>query len=285
MSKKLQTTSLPVEKLQLGKYQPRIAIDEQADDFKQLVASIKDKGVMTPLLVVPGEEEGAYDVLAGERRLRAAQVVGLAEVPVRELPDLDDAGKAEVALVDNLIRSDLSAFEVALALKALVDDRGITQETLAEHLGTTPTKIAKQMSILKAPDWLQEFVKVHNVGYSVADLFVRLERKYGEKKTRKLAARYRDKELGKRDLEKALSKVRGKTPDQVAGESDSRKDPAQRYARMLERDEKKGSVKMKAIGFRRSKPPTPEQAEQIVEQLEQMIAFVKEIAAPVESSK
>jgi len=275
----LKVRSVSVEALDVGDFQPRSIVDKASDEFKQLVASIKDKGVMTPLLVAPAEAKGRFDVLAGARRLLAARELGLDEVPVRELADLSDSDKAEVALVDNLIRSDLSAYDVAVALKRLVEKLGVTQEQLAERLGTTPAKISKQMAILSAPDWLQKFVRTNNVGYSVADLLARLARKYPEGKVRKLVADYKAGKIGKRDLERSLSSVRGKSSEEVSKAEAAKSDPANKYSRLVTIDEEKGQVQMKPVRLSRSKPLSLEQADQIVTQLESLIGFVKGITA------
>ena len=126
---KKDTRSLPVAFLQPGRYQPRKTFDEQP--LTDLAASIKEKGVLSPILVRPiGPDK--YEIVAGERRWRAAQIAKLHDVPVvvRELPD-DQA--LEIAIIENVQRADLNAIEEGAAYEELITKFGRTQEDVAHH--------------------------------------------------------------------------------------------------------------------------------------------------------
>jgi len=136
---------LPVAALRPGKYQPRTRMDEQA--LKDLAASIKTQGLMQPLLVRPVAKD-SYELIAGERRWRAAQLAGLTEVPVliREVPD--NAALA-MALVENIQREDLNPMEEAAGLQRLVDEFRMTHEQAAEAVGRSRSATTNLLRLLK----------------------------------------------------------------------------------------------------------------------------------------
>lgn len=140
---------LPVEFLHPGKYQPRHAIDEGSID--ELAKSISEKGILQPLLVRrrPGEAD-SFEIIAGERRWRAAQKAKVHEVPVI-VKDLDDREALEVALVENLQRLDLSPLEEAEGYNRLLAEFKHTQEDLAKAVGKSRSHVANMMRLLGLP--------------------------------------------------------------------------------------------------------------------------------------
>ena len=126
-------STLKLAQLQAGKYQPRTRMDEGS--LYELAESIRSQGIMQPILVRPLEGAGAktqrYEIIAGERRYRAAKLAGLDEVPVlvREVPD---ESAAVMALIENIQREDLNPLEEAQGLKRLVDEFGMTHEQAAQ---------------------------------------------------------------------------------------------------------------------------------------------------------
>src|SRR5580765_3869640 len=122
--------SLPVAFLQPGRFQPRMSFDEQP--LQELAASIKEKGVLTPILVRPLGPD-AYEIVAGERRWRAAQLAKLHDVPV-VVRELSDAESLEFAIIENVQRADLNAVEEATAYQELMQRFGYTQERLASEV-------------------------------------------------------------------------------------------------------------------------------------------------------
>ncbi len=149
---------VPIEKLFANPNQPRRRFaQEELDD---LTASIKEKGVLQPLIVRP-RAGGTYEIVAGERRWRASQKAQLHEIPVL-VRDFDDVEVLEVAIIENIQRADLNAVEEAAGYKQLMENFGHTQERLAEALGKSRSHIANLMRLLTLPadvqDMLQEGV-------------------------------------------------------------------------------------------------------------------------------
>lgn len=146
--------TLAVGQLKPGKFQPRRQFDEDA--IADLVESVREKGVLQPLLVRP--IEGGYEIIAGERRWRAAQRAQLHEVPVI-IRDFTDKEALEVALVENLQRQDLSPLEEADGYRRLVDEFSHTQEELAKAVGKSRSHVANMMRLLALPDPIKDMVE------------------------------------------------------------------------------------------------------------------------------
>jgi ParB family chromosome partitioning protein len=148
--------SLPIEFLKPGRYQPRHIMEtEQIEDLAQ---SIRQMGILQPILVRPHPAEtGVFEIIAGERRWRAAQQASLHEVPVI-IKDLSDKEALEVALVENLQRQDLSPIEEASGYRRLMDEFGHTQEVLAKALGKSRSHVANILRLLGLPDAVRTMV-------------------------------------------------------------------------------------------------------------------------------
>ena len=139
-----------IELIRPGVYQPRRNFDEA--ELEALAQSIREKGVLQPLLVRPvDEEEAAFELVAGERRWRAAQRAGLHQVPVL-VRVLADAEALEIALIENLQREDLSALEEAEAYRRLMQEFGRTQAVLAEAVGKSRSHVANTLRLLALPE-------------------------------------------------------------------------------------------------------------------------------------
>jgi len=123
-------------------------------DLSELVASIKEKGVLAPILVRP-TEDGRFQIIAGERRFRAATDSGLHQVPCIEL-EVDDRGVMEISLIENLQRRDLSPFEEADAMMNLLFQHGYTHEMVARKLGKSRTTITETISLANIPQEIRE---------------------------------------------------------------------------------------------------------------------------------
>ncbi len=148
--------SLPIEKLRPGRFQPRRMFDQSAID--DLVESVKEKGILQPILVRPWPEDPeTFEIIAGERRWRAAQVALLHEVPaiVRTLSDRE---ALEVALIENLQRQDLSPLEEAEGYRRLMDDFSHTQEELAKTVGKSRSHVANTMRLLALPEPVKQLL-------------------------------------------------------------------------------------------------------------------------------
>lgn len=137
-------SSLPLSRLRAGKYQPRTRMDEEA--LHELAASIKSQGLMQPILVRP-IGEGAYEVIAGERRMRAAGIAGLSEVPVL-VRDVPDESAAVMALIENIQREDLNPLEEAQGVQRLLNEFGLTHEDAAQAIGRSRSATSNLLRLL-----------------------------------------------------------------------------------------------------------------------------------------
>ncbi|SDY38974.1 chromosome partitioning protein, ParB family [Jannaschia faecimaris] len=148
---------MPIEKIRPNPEQPRRSFDE--GDLSDLAASISQKGVIQPLIVRPDPgRPGDFQIVAGERRWRAAQRAGLHEVPVVRR-DMDDTEVLEIAIIENIQRSDLNAIEEALGFRQLMEKFGHTQEKLSTVLGKSRSHVANLMRLLKLPDVVQDLLR------------------------------------------------------------------------------------------------------------------------------
>ena len=152
-------SSLRLDRLQTGKYQPRTRMDEGS--LYELAQSIKSQGVMQPILVRPigamAGEPTTYEIIAGERRFRAAKLAGLDEVPVlvRVVPD---ESAAVMALIENIQREDLNPLEEAQGLKRLVDDFNLTHEQAAQAVGRSRSAASNLLRLLNLSDPVQKML-------------------------------------------------------------------------------------------------------------------------------
>jgi len=144
---------LPIDKLDPNPDQPRTEIG----DLTELTASIQQKGVLEPLLVKP-MSNGRWMIIAGERRWRAASAAGLEELPCIEM-DVDDSEVAEIALIENMQRKDLTPWEEADGLKALSERFGYTHEEVARKVGKSRSTVTEALSIATIPESIREICK------------------------------------------------------------------------------------------------------------------------------
>ena len=149
---------LPIDKLRPNPLQPRKDFEPEALD--SLAASIRQKGVIQPLIVRPVGD--LYEIVAGERRWRAAQLARQHDVPV-VVRDLDDTEVLEIAIIENIQREDLNAIEEAMGLRQLMDRFGHTQEKIAEALSKSRSHIANLLRLLTLPEPVQAMVRDGNL--------------------------------------------------------------------------------------------------------------------------
>ena len=151
---------VPIEALHPNRFQPRRRFG--SEELAPLVASVREKGILQPILVrrVPVEDAGedeAFEIVAGERRWRAAQEAQLHRVPV-VIKELDDTESLEVALVENLQRQDLSPLEEAQGYSRLMEEFGHTQERLAQVIGKSRSHLANMLRLMALPDEVKEML-------------------------------------------------------------------------------------------------------------------------------
>jgi ParB family transcriptional regulator, chromosome partitioning protein len=145
---------IPIDKLAPNPNQPRVEIG----DLTELVSSIAQKGVLEPLLVRPSDVGGRFMIISGERRYRASLQVGLTELPCIEM-DVDDRDVAEISLIENLQRKDLTPFEEADGLRALSERFGYTHEDIASKIGKSRTTITESLSLAAIPPEVRELCR------------------------------------------------------------------------------------------------------------------------------
>ena len=145
---------LAVDQLQPGKYQPRTRMDQDA--LKELAESIKTQGVIQPILVRP-VADGKYEIIAGERRWRAARMAGLQAVPV-VIRDIPDNQALAVALIENIQREDLNPLEQAIGIQRLINEFGLTHQSAAEALGRSRTAVTNLLRLLELAPPVRELL-------------------------------------------------------------------------------------------------------------------------------
>ncbi|HVK94593.1 MAG TPA: ParB/RepB/Spo0J family partition protein [Noviherbaspirillum sp.] len=155
-------SSLNVAQMQAGKYQPRTRMDEGA--LNELAASIKAQGLMQPILVRPVAQNGGdrYEIIAGERRFRAAQIAGLNEVPVL-VKDVDDQAAAAMALIENIQREDLNPLEEAQGIHRLITDFDFTHEQAASAVGRSRSAVSNLLRLLNLAKPVQTMLMAGDV--------------------------------------------------------------------------------------------------------------------------
>ena len=145
---------IPLDKLDPNPEQPRVDFG----DLTELTASIAEKGVLEPLLVKPNRLTGRWMIIAGERRFRSAQKAGLKEVPCVEM-EVDDGTIAEIALIENMQRKDLTVWEEADGLLALCERFGYTHDDVARKVGKSRTTVTEAMAIARIPNDVREICR------------------------------------------------------------------------------------------------------------------------------
>ncbi len=169
----------PIEKIRPNPDQPRKTFRKEA--LSGLAASIKEKGVIQPLLVT--EKDGFYEIIAGERRWRAAQMAGVQKVPV-VLRDADGREALELALIENIHREDLNPVEEALAYKHLADDLGLSQTKIAARVGKNRSTVANMLRLLNLPRTVLQDIAEEKITTGHAKAILMLEDPDSQKRLR-----------------------------------------------------------------------------------------------------
>jgi ParB family transcriptional regulator, chromosome partitioning protein len=166
--------TLPISRLTAGKYQPRTRMDEGA--LNELAESIKTQGIMQPILVRPVASGGAgrYEIIAGERRFRAAHLAGLTEVPVL-IKNVADENAAAMALIENIQREDLNPLEEANGVKRLIDEFGLTHEAAAEAIGRSRSATTNMLRLLNLIEPVQTMLLAGDIDMGHARALLALD--------------------------------------------------------------------------------------------------------------
>jgi ParB family chromosome partitioning protein len=186
-----EPSALKLSRLQPGRYQPRTRMDEGS--LYELAESIKSQGVMQPILVRPLEGGARYEIIAGERRVRAARLAGLDEVPVLVKAVADEAA-AVMSLIENIQREDLNPLEEAQGLKRLVDEFGLTHEQAAQAVGRSRSAASNLLRLLNLTAPVQQMLLAGDIEMGHARALLALDAagqilSAGEVSARKLSVR------------------------------------------------------------------------------------------------
>lgn len=165
---------IPINQIQPNPEQPRIEIG----DLTELSASIKQNGVLEPILVKPNPKTGIWMIIAGERRWRASNLAGLTEIPCIEL-DIDEKSIAEIALIENLQRKDLTVWEESDGLAYLSKQFGYTHEEISKKIGKSRTTVTECMAIAGLPEDIRQKCRRDNITSKSA--LVEIARQFDEK--------------------------------------------------------------------------------------------------------
>jgi ParB family chromosome partitioning protein len=151
---------VPIDAIAPNPWQPRVHLDRQR--LEDLAHSIRTHGVMQPLVVTNADEPDRYTLIAGERRWRAAGIAGLATVPI-VVKDVAPQAMLELAIVENVVRADLSPLEEAAAYKQLIEDFGLTQADVADRVGRSRVSITNTLRLLNAPERAREALAAEQI--------------------------------------------------------------------------------------------------------------------------
>ncbi len=206
-------TRLAVEKLRPNPLQPRKDFEPEA--LQALADSIRQKGVIQPLIVRPAGD--IYEIVAGERRWRAAQMAQAHDVPV-VIRDLDDTEVLEIAIIENIQREDLNAIEEALGIRQLMDRFGHTQEKIAEALSKSRSHIANLLRLLALPEPVQAMVRDGQISAGHARALI------GTGNPEALARRVAAQGLSVREVERLVREAAAEKPARKGSDKAREKD-------------------------------------------------------------
>lgn len=198
-SKDVQT--LRMSEIEPNKGQPRKAFDE--NNIRELAESIREHGLIQPIIVRPMPNGITYQIIAGERRWRACRVLGLSEVPVI-IREMDDREASQLAIIENVQREDLNPVEEAIAYRELIDNYGMTQETLAKAMGKSRPYISNSMRLLSLPDEALNLLRDGEITTGHAKALMAIE---DDEKLMTALEEVVSGKLSVRDTEKLASKI------------------------------------------------------------------------------
>lgn len=191
---------LDIEKLKPSTLQPRLRFND--DSIDELASSIKESGVLQPVLVVP--EGNHFTIIVGERRWRAAQKIGLKKIPsiIRKMPK---AQQLETSLVENLQREDLNPLEVALAYQKLTQELNYTQQEIADKVGKDRASVANYLRLLNLPKEIQDYLAEEKISMGHARALLALE---NTKAQLSMARQVVQNQLSVRQVEQTIQKLK-----------------------------------------------------------------------------
>ena len=197
---------IPVEQIKPGSWQARKNFD--VNDLEDLSNSIKSKGILSPILVTQSNDKNvsSYDLIAGERRWRAAQMAKIHEVPCIVVNDVDANSASVMSLIENIQRKDLNAIEEAQGLNELINQHNYTQESAGKIVGKSRVYITNSLRLLKLPEKILNLIKDNKLSAGHARLLI------GREDAVEIAQIIIKDSLSVRDLEKLLKNLNQKKP-------------------------------------------------------------------------
>ena len=218
---KEEIVNVKLEELRSNPYQPRKVFDEEA--LQELASSIKEHGVFQPIIVKKSIK--GYEIIAGERRVKASRMAGLTEIPAI-IRDFNDQEMMEIALLENLQRENLNAIEEATAYKKLQETLVVTQEELAKRLGKSRSHITNMIGILSLPQNIQDEISKNNVSMGHARVLSKLS---DENQQQELLNKILNEGISVRELENLTQ-----SPTVVKTHQQKRKEVNNEYAYLQE---------------------------------------------------
>jgi len=207
--------TIPINKIEPNPEQPRVEIG----DLTELTSSVKQKGVLEPLLVKPNHN-GTWMIIAGERRWRAANLAGLSEVPCIEL-DLDEQSIAEIALIENMQRKDLTIWEEADGLAYLSERFGYKHEEIARKISKSRTTVTESLTIAGLPDDIR--LRCRKANINAKSTLLEIARQFDEKAMHTFLDNIENKNLNREQVRQAARPVKEKTKEKLDATSENLK--------------------------------------------------------------
>ncbi len=210
--------TLPVDVIERGRYQPRR--DFNPEKLQELADSIAAQGVVQPIVVRPIETEGRYEIIAGERRWRAAQLAGLDEIPV-VIRNVPDQAAMAMALIENIQRDDLNPLEEAEALHRLLHEFQLTHEKIAQAVGKSRTTVTNLLRLLELNGDVKEYIHNRQMEMGHARALLGLKDRAQSEAAKQVVA----KGLSVRETEKLVRRLLEEPKGKAAAKSTTQEDP------------------------------------------------------------
>ena len=195
---KASSKLIPIDRITPNKTQPRLKIDEKS--IAELASSIKGKGLLQPIIL--RRKDKGYEIIAGERRFRAAVMAGLKEVPAI-IKDVDEKEALEISLIENLQREDLNSLEVAIVYERFIEEFSYTHEELAQKMGVDRSSVSNFIRLLKLPQWIKELITEEKLTQGHARALLTLK---SEKEQKRFVDRIIKEGTSVRELERQARK-------------------------------------------------------------------------------
>jgi ParB family transcriptional regulator, chromosome partitioning protein len=195
---KASSKLVSIDRITPNKTQPRLQIGDKS--LAELASSIQGKGLLQPIII--RRKDKGYEIIAGERRFRAAIMAGLKEVPAI-IKDIDDKEALEIALIENLQREDLNALEIAIVYERFIEEFSYTHEELAHKMGVDRSSVSNFVRLLKLPPWIKELITGGKLSQGHARVLLTLK---SEKEQKKFVDRVLREGTSVRELERQARK-------------------------------------------------------------------------------